>query len=53
LRKAFEVELPVQSLFEAPTVAELGAHLETIRWAAQQQRDPARAMPDDREEDVL
>jgi phthiocerol/phenolphthiocerol synthesis type-I polyketide synthase E len=53
LRKAFQVELPVQSLFEAPTVADLGAHIEAIRWAAQHPREPASATPDDREEEVL
>jgi phthiocerol/phenolphthiocerol synthesis type-I polyketide synthase E len=53
LRKAFQVELSVQSLFEAPTVADLGAHIETIQWVAQQPRDPASAGLDDREEDVL
>jgi phthiocerol/phenolphthiocerol synthesis type-I polyketide synthase E len=53
LRKAFQVELPVQSLFEAPTVADLGTHIETIRWAAQHPRNPVSARLDDREEDVL
>ena len=35
LRQTFQVELPVHSVFEAPTVAKLAEHLETIRRAIQ------------------
>jgi len=35
LRQAFQVELPLPSLFRVPTVAGLAEHIETIRWAAE------------------
>jgi acyl carrier protein len=34
IRDAFQVELPVRILFEAPTMAMLARHIETICWAA-------------------
>jgi amino acid adenylation domain-containing protein len=35
LREQLQVDLPVGRLFEAPTVADLAAHIEMLRWAAQ------------------
>ena len=35
LRGVFELELPVASLFDYPTVASLAAYVDTTRWAAQ------------------
>jgi amino acid adenylation domain-containing protein len=41
--KAFQIKLPLRTLFEVPTVAELAQRVETIRWAAQA---PQFAKPD-------
>lgn len=53
LRKALEVELPPQSLFDAPTVMGLAAHIETVRWAAQSPPAVAGPTMNDREEGVV
>jgi acyl carrier protein len=37
LRQVFQVELPMRSLFEAPTIAGLVEAIETIRWMARNQ----------------
>jgi acyl carrier protein len=50
LRNTFEVELPLRTLFEAPTVAKLAESIETIRWVAQSRPTPANATTDEREE---
>ncbi|MDX6694355.1 MAG: hypothetical protein QOF02_1958 [Blastocatellia bacterium] len=35
VREAFQVDLPLRSLFKEPTVAGIVEHIEAIRWAAQ------------------
>ena len=49
IRDAFQVELPVRILFEAPTMAMLARHIETICWAAKN-RDTTNSMGNEREE---
>jgi acyl carrier protein len=36
LNKAFQIKLPLSSLFDAPTIASLGDRIEKIRWSAQE-----------------
>jgi len=33
LRKAFQIDLPVRALFDAPTVAELSRYIDALAWA--------------------
>jgi acyl carrier protein len=49
VRQAFEIELPLRSLFETPTVAELAENIETILWAAQSSHSRSDPAADDRE----
>jgi amino acid adenylation domain-containing protein len=49
LRQVFQVELPMRSLFEAPTIAGLVEAIETIRWVARNQATAA-ATTEDREQ---
>ena len=53
LRQAFGIELPLQTIFEAPTVGQLSERLETIRWASQQSQAPVSNTTSDYEEGRL
>ncbi|MCP4659029.1 MAG: SDR family oxidoreductase, partial [bacterium] len=53
VRGALEIELPVESLFEAPTVAGLTRHIEAIRWATLGQEGLTGAAAADRDEGEL
>ncbi|MCP4654115.1 MAG: SDR family NAD(P)-dependent oxidoreductase [bacterium] len=53
LRGALHIELPVERLFEAPTVAGLTEHIETVRWAARGQEGLTGVAAADRDEGEL
>jgi acyl transferase domain-containing protein len=50
VREALQVELPIRSLLEEPTVASLVEHIETSRWAAQALQFPLSDTEGDLEE---
>jgi len=52
LRQAFGVELPVLSLFEAPTVAELAEQIDTLLWAKQQNLTAHSSATEDNLEEI-
>lgn len=53
LHKTFQVNLPLRTLFEAPTLAALAERIETVCWAAQGPRVSLAGKESDREEIVL
>jgi aspartate racemase len=50
LRDAYQVEIPLRCLFEAPTVAGLAEVIETIRWARRESQAACETPLSDREE---
>jgi acyl transferase domain-containing protein len=50
LRVLFRMVLPANSLFEAPTIAELALYIEAIRWTAVELPASGVALPADRDE---
>ena len=50
IRKAFSIDIPLRSLFENPTVAELAQQIETIRWVQEASNPVLEAISDNRQE---
>lgn len=54
VRETFNVDLPLRSLFQSPTVAGLAEKIETLRWAAQSLHEREAAFAgENREEGLL
>ncbi len=51
LREAFGIELPLRSLFESPTVADLAERIETLLWAGEKHQ-PARGVESEEREEI-
>jgi acyl carrier protein len=50
LREAFQMDIPLRSLFEKPTIAELAQHIETRRLVLQQWQTPTPVVTAGRKE---
>ncbi len=53
IREAFQIEFPLRSIFEAPSVARLAEKIEASRWVQQPTRKPLAASAPGREEGEL
>lgn len=53
LHKAFNISLPLRSLFDAPTIASLASYVETLRWASHSDQPITPADGSSREETIL
>jgi acyl-CoA synthetase (AMP-forming)/AMP-acid ligase II/acyl carrier protein len=53
LRDVFQIALPLSSVFDVPTVADLAEYIETIRWARHNRQAPPSLSVDDQEEGIL
>jgi acyl carrier protein len=53
LRETLQLELPVHSLFETPTIAALATRIEMLRWAAQAPSASSDDLDEDLEEGTL
>jgi acyl carrier protein len=51
LQQEFSVGLPLKSLFERPVLADLGRHLETLKWISREGADTQQARELDLEEE--
>lgn len=52
IRETFRLDVPLRSLFESPTVAELARSLETIRWTRQVQQGSIESKDEREQGDV-
>jgi amino acid adenylation domain-containing protein/non-ribosomal peptide synthase protein (TIGR01720 family) len=53
IQHGLQVMVPISYLFREPTIERLADYIDTNRWATQQGRVPAIAVPDDQEEIIL